>query len=106
MDRADTQVGTLHLPHLHRLEPVVGGVALVVAVVGLGLLYNVILEEGRVLGQVLVGEAGADLADALVLLVLGVVAGQQETSVPVEEKPLVESKRGLRSEAVTEITLS
>ena len=97
MYRADTQVGCLHLPHLDGLEPVVGCVALVVVVVGLRLLDHVALEEGRVLGQVLVGEAGADLANALVLLVLGVVAGQQEPSVPAEEKPLVESRRTLRS---------
>ena len=54
MDRADTEVGTLHLPDLDGLEPVVGCVALVVVVVGLGLLNDVVLEEGRVCGQILV----------------------------------------------------
>ena len=34
------------------------------------------------LQQVLVGETGSDLADGLVLLVLGVVAAQQEPAVP------------------------
>ena len=38
------------------------------------------------LGEVVVGEAGADLADGLVLLVLGVVAGEQEAAE--EARPL------------------
>ena len=58
-------------------------VALVLVVEGLGLLDHVAYEEGGVLCQLLVGEAGADLADALILLVIRVVAvaGQQEPSV-------------------------
>ena len=89
MYRADTEVGTLDLPHLDRLEPVVRGVALVVVVVGLGLLNDLILEEGGVFGQILVGEAGADLTDALILLVVRVVASQQEPPVPAEKIPLI-----------------
>ena len=84
MHWADTEVGTLHLPHLDSLEPVVRGVALVVVVVGLGLLDDVILEEGRVFGEIFVREAGTDLTDALVLLIVRVVAGQQEAAVPGE----------------------
>ena len=84
MDRTDTQVGTLDLPDLDRLEPVVRSVALVVVVVSLRLLDDLVLEESSVLGQVLVGEAGADLADTLVLLIVRVVAGQEEPSVPRE----------------------
>ena len=84
MHWADTEVGTLHLPHLDSLEPVVRGVALVVVVVSLRLLDDLVLEESSVLGQVLVREAGANLADTLVLLIVRVVAGQEEPSVPRE----------------------
>ena len=71
----------------------VGGVALVVVVVGLGLLNDVLLEEGGVFGQILVREAGADLTDALILLVVRVVASQQEPSVPAEKILLILSRR-------------
>ena len=40
-----------------------------------------LLEEGVMLGQVVVGEAGADLANALVLFVLRIVNAEQESSV-------------------------
>ena len=63
----------------------VRGVALVVVVVGLRLLDDVILEEGRVFGEILVREACADLTDALILLIVRVVAGQQEAAVPGEK---------------------
>ena len=55
--------------------------AWVEAEVGLRLVGDVVLEEGGVGGQVLVSEAGADLADALVLLVLRLVAGEEEAAV-------------------------
>ena len=77
----DAEVRALHLPHLHGLEPVVGRQARVVVVVRLRLLREVVLEEGCVLGEVLVGEPSPDLADGLVLLVLRVVTREQETSV-------------------------
>lgn len=47
-------------------------------------LYNQISSSNTTtyLGEELLGEAGADLADALVLLRLGVVARQEEGAVP------------------------
>ena len=50
-------------------------------VVRLGLLDDVTLEEVEVLGQVLVRETRADLANRLVLFVFRIVDAKQETAV-------------------------
>ena len=81
VDGRNAEVGALDLPHLHRLEPVVRLVAGVVAVVGFGLVSQILFEEGGVGGEVLIREAGADLADALILLILRVVAGEKEATI-------------------------
>uniref|UniRef100_A0A8W7P931 Uncharacterized protein n=1 Tax=Anopheles coluzzii TaxID=1518534 RepID=A0A8W7P931_ANOCL len=84
--RAERQIGTQHLPHLHRLEPIVGHDVRLMPVVRFRGRYDVRSEKLRVALQIVVGEAGPDLADRLVLLVLLVVAGEQEA--PVRAGPL------------------
>uniref|UniRef100_A0A182UFZ4 Uncharacterized protein n=1 Tax=Anopheles melas TaxID=34690 RepID=A0A182UFZ4_9DIPT len=79
--RAERQIGTQHLPHLHRLEPIVRHDVRLMPVVRFRARYHVRPEKLRVALQIVVGEAGPDLADRLVLLVLLVVAGEQEAPV-------------------------
>ena len=86
VDGGDAQVGTLDLPHLDRLKPVVGLVAGVVVVISLGFLRQVRLEEAGVLGQVFVGETSPDLTNALVFFILWVIAGEEETTVTKKRK--------------------
>ncbi len=50
-------------------------------VIGLRLVDDVLLEEGVMLGKIVVGESGSDLANALVLFVLRIVNAEQESSV-------------------------
>lgn len=50
-------------------------------VIGLRLVDDVLLEEGVMLGQVVVGESGSDLANALILFVFRIVNAEQESSV-------------------------
>ena len=68
-------------PYLARLKPVVRGEIGVEAVVGLWLLDHLVLEEGGMGSQVLICEASANLADALVLLILWFVTGEKESSI-------------------------
>merc|ERR1712223_2368195 len=81
MDWTDLEICTFHLPNLTRLKPVVWCQVRVKAVVGLGLLNQLVLEEGGVLGQVLIREPCPDLANALVLLVLGLIASKKDPSI-------------------------
>ena len=46
------------------------------AVVGFWLFHNLVLEESSMSGQIFICETSANLADALILLVVRVVAGQ------------------------------
>ena len=55
------------------------------AVVGFWLFHHLVFEESSMGGQIFICETSANLADALILLVLGIVAGQQEPSVPRQQ---------------------
>merc|ERR1712223_1425163 len=81
MDWTDLEICAFHLPNLARLKPVVWCRVRVKAVVGLGLLNQLVLKEGGVLGQVLIREPCPDLANALVLLVLGLITSKKEASI-------------------------
>ena len=56
-------------------------VAGVVVVISLGFLSQILLEEAGVLGKVLVGETSPNLANALIFLILRVIAGKKETTI-------------------------
>lgn len=56
MYRAERQISTLDLPHLHRFEPVVRLQARVVSVVGLGTVYYMLSQKLGMCLQILVGE--------------------------------------------------
>ena len=58
----------------------------VVVVISLGFLSQILLEEGGVLCEVLVGETSPNLANALVFLILWVIAGKEETTVTKKRK--------------------
>merc|ERR1712223_508076 len=81
MDWTDLEICTFHLPNLARLKPVIWCQVRVKAVVGLGLLNQLLLKEGGVLGQVLIRKPCTDLANALVLLVLRLIASKKKPSI-------------------------
>ena len=58
----------------------------VVVVISLGFLSQILLKEAGVLGKVLVGEASPNLANALVFLILRVIAGKKETTITKKRK--------------------
>ena len=86
MHGGDAQVSALDLPHLDRLKPMVRLVAGVIVVISLGFLSQILLEEAGVLGKVLVGETSPNLANALVFLILRVIAGKKETTITKKRK--------------------
>ena len=86
VDRRYAQVSTLDLPHLNRLKPMVWLVTRVIVVISFGFVSQIFLEEGGVLGKVLVGETSANLANALVLFILWVIASKKEATVTRKEK--------------------
>ena len=86
MHGGDAQVSALDLPHLNRLKPMVWLVTRVVVVISLGFLSQILLEEGGVLCEVLVGETSSNLANALVFLILRVIAGKKETTITKKRK--------------------
>ena len=61
-------------------------VAGVVVVISLGFLSQILLEEGGVLGEVLVRETSPNLANTLVFLIFWVVAGKKETTITKKRK--------------------
>jgi hypothetical protein len=73
--RRDRQVRGLDLPHLRGLEPHVALHRVAHLVVGLGAVARGRGERRGVRLEILVAEAGAGLADRLVALLVGVVAG-------------------------------
>ena len=81
MDSTDGKVITLYLQCLKGLKPVVWPNTGVLAEEGLWLVRDMVLEEGNVENPVILCEAGADLVDALVLLVLQLVAGEEKVAI-------------------------
>ena len=86
VDRRYAQVSALDLPHLNRLKPMVRLVTRVIVVISFGFVSQIFLEEGGVLGKVLVGETSSDLANTLVLFILWVIASKKEATVTRKEK--------------------
>ena len=82
----DAEVSTLDLPHLDRLKPMVRLVTRVIVVISFGFIRQIFLEECGVLGKVLVGETSSNLANALVLFILCVIASKKEATVTRKEK--------------------
>lgn len=61
VDRRDGKIRSLHLPHLHSVKPVVRSHPVAMAIVGLGGVDDVILEERSVLLQFVILEACSNL---------------------------------------------
>ena len=64
----------------------VGLVTRVIVVISFGFIRQIFLEEGGVLGEVLVRETSSNLANALILFILGVIASKKEATVTRKEK--------------------
>lgn len=61
VNRRNGQIGSFHLPHLHRIKPYFRFVLAVVSVVWLGFLDDMLAEERAVLLQVAVREPRSNL---------------------------------------------
>ena len=83
MDSTDGKVSTLHLQCLNGLKPVIQGDNGVLA----GHVRDMVLEEGDIDSPVLLCEAVADLVDALILLVLQLIASRRRLPYLAELLP-------------------